>query len=171
MEKHIKVGILMHINFRTLNESDIDEVQEVATTSWNDTYKETIPLHVQMRYLHEAYSKQALRQQMIHSHFFIAETKNKIVGFANFSLVNINGTTELGALYLRPNYKGKGIGTLLLEESLNYIPHVKNVVVYVEKHNKRAQDFYLRKGFIYEKEDKETFYGHHVESIQLVLRL
>lgn len=161
----------MNVTIRTLTEIDMTKVQDVATKSWNDTYDGVIPLEVQSRFLQQAYSRATLLHRMEHSHFFIAVLDSEIIGFANFSLLDENHQVELGALYLLPNVTGQGIGTHLLETGIGRIGQVKEVLVQVEKQNKDAMQFYLSKGFTYIKECKEIFYGHPLESIQLMLYL
>lgn len=157
------------ISIRTLTEKDIKQVQDVVTLSWNDTYKQSIPYTIQMRFLDEAYSEEALIDRIHHSHFFIAEKNECIVGFANFSCIDDSGQVELGALYLNPNFKRQGIGTVLFETGLERIGDVKRVLVHVEKHNESAQAFYQKMGFTYVKEFTELFYGHPLQSVQLML--
>lgn len=159
----------MCFHIRTLTEDDIEKVQEVVTLSWNKTYEKSIPHVIQMRFLYEAYSKEALIDRMHHSHFFIAEKNKQIVGFANFSSSDQCEQVELGALYLHPNFKRQGIGKALFKTGIKRIGNVKRVLVHVEKHNESAQAFYKKIGFTYVKEFEELFYGHPLQSIQLLL--
>jgi len=161
----------MNITIRTLMEADIESVQHVVMESWNDTYEGVIPLDIQMQFLREAYSKDSLVYRILHSHFFVAELAGEIVGFANFSLMESDGQVELGALYLLPSVKGQGIGTLLFKTGLKRIGRVKKVLVHVEKQNDHALQFYKKKGFIYMNEFGEIFYGHPLQTIQLMLYL
>lgn len=161
----------MNIHIRTLTEDDIEKVQDIAIKSWNDTYDGVIPLTIQMRFLHQAYSKASLTYRMLNSHFFVAETADDIIGFANFSLLEADRQVELGALYLLPTVKGKGIGTMLLHTGIKRIGRVKKVLVHVEKQNHSALQFYKSKGFTYVKEFEEIFYGHPLKTIQLMLYL
>lgn len=159
----------MCLHIRTLTEADIEQVQEVVMLSWNETYAKSIPHVIQMRFLYEAYSEEALIDRIHHSHFFIAEKHDEIVGFANFSQLDQDGHVELGALYLHPKNKRQGIGTALFETGLERIGDVMSVLVHVEKDNTSAQAFYEKLGFSYVKEFSELFYGHPLQSIQLVL--
>ena len=159
----------MNIYIRTLTKNDIKSVQEVVTLSWHDTYKQIIPLDIQKRFLNVTYSGDALMERIHHSHFFIAEKDNQMVGFANFSLLDDSGQVELGALYLHPDFKRQGIGKQLLHRGINHIEGVKEILVHVEKHNKAAQAFYNKMGFAYVKEVHEFFYGYPIHSVQLIL--
>lgn len=159
----------MSVHIRKLTKNDIKSVQEVVTLSWHDTYNHIIPRKIQKRFLHVTYSEEALIERMDHSHFFIAEKDNHIVGFANFSLLDDRGQIELGALYLHPDFKRQGIGKQLFHKGLNEIEGVKEVLVHVEKHNKEAQAFYNKIGFTYVKEIHEFFYGYPLHSIQFIL--
>src|SRR5699024_11378941 len=105
----------MNIYIRTLTKNDIKNVQEVVTLSWHDTYKQIIPLDILKRFLNVTYSEDALMERIHNSHFFIAEKDNQIVGVANFSLLDASGKVELGASYLHPDFKTRGVGTRSFE--------------------------------------------------------
>lgn len=74
---------------RKMNVEDIAAVQEVATLAWHDTYKGIIPQETQDKFLGQAYSNEMMKRRLEQSHLLVAELEEKIVGFANFSLLNI----------------------------------------------------------------------------------
>ncbi len=157
----------MDVFIRPMRKKDISAVQKIARISWYDTYENLIPLDIQNRFLNSAYSDDALINRLNHSHLFIAEVTGKIVGFANFSPVK-DGKIELGAMYLEPDYQGKGIGTSLLAKGIELIG-VKQVIVYVEKDNKKGMNFYHAKGFEFVSEKEEEFGGHLLQTVCLTL--
>lgn len=161
----------MHIKIRKMTASDIEQIRYIATKSWHDTYIDSIPLDVRTRFLKKAYNDESLLYRLKNSHFYVAQITDHIVGFANFSLLDINQQVELGALYLLPSVKGKGIGTKLLNKGIENIGNVKQVLVHVEKNNQTALHFYKQRGFIFVKELNEYFYQHPLQTIQLMLHL
>lgn len=161
----------MNLHIRKMSQTDIADVQAIAMTSWHHTYDAIIPLEAQTEFLQQAYSEASLLYRLEHTHFFLAVIGKKVVGFANFSTVDLQGQVELGALYLLPSVIGKGIGTMLLEAGIKEISHIKEILVHVEKQNQLGTEFYQRKGFIYVKEFKEDFYGHTLENVQYILTL
>src|SRR5690625_4654597 len=115
----------MDVFIRDMEEKDIRAVQKVAKSSWHATYEDIIPFPIQERFLQSAYSKETMIRRLATSFLFVAETENNVVGFANFSTVAKNGETELGAIYLDPEYQGRGIGTSLLKHGISQLSGVK----------------------------------------------
>ncbi len=159
----------MEIVVRKMVATDIEQVRHIATTSWHNTYKHSIPIDIQTNFLQRTYSDEALLERLENSHFFVTQIANQLVGFANFSLLDVNQQVELGALYLLPSAKRKGIGSKLLKIGIERIGNVKQVLVHVEKHNQAALQFYKQKGFVVIKEFDELFYNHPLQTIQLML--
>lgn len=152
-----------------MKKEDISQVQHVAKVSWNDTYEGIIPEDVQNKFLESSYSKKSLMYRLENSHLWVAEVDGVIVGFANYSYLKKNGDVELGAIYLLPNYQGRGIGSALLQTGLSQINGMKRLILNVEKANEKALQFYKRKGFKFDLEFSEIFYGHVLNTIRMVL--
>jgi ribosomal protein S18 acetylase RimI-like enzyme len=143
--------------------SDIKSVREIANITWNDTYKNLIPIEVQDKFLSIAYSDEMLAKRIKESLFLLAETENKVVGFINVK--NKDATAELTAIYVLPEFQGKGIGTRLLNTALQNLDGVKEIIVDVEKGNLVGEDFYTSKGFKVVREYDEDFLGHDLKTI------
>lgn len=105
------------------------------------------------------------------SYLFVAEDKNQIVGFANFSPVDSEGKSELSAMYLYPTRQGKGIGPALLQKGIEEIKNIKEVYLEVEKENMLGKRFYEAKGFKTVKEYDDDFAGHILKTKQMALTL
>lgn len=148
---------------------DTKQVQDVAKTTWNATYEGIIPLEVQENFLKSAYSDEMMKRRLERSHLFVALYNEKIVGFANFSPVNEEGKTELGAIYVDPEYQSKGIGSALLQKGITNFDNVKEIYINVEKDNKIGLTFYQAKGFQLVKEFDDEFDGHILKTIRMVL--
>lgn len=161
----------MGVTVRNMEANDIGAVQQVAKSSWNATYKGIIPIYIQDRFLKSIYSIETLQRRLINSFLFVAETENKIVGFANFSPVNDDGETELGAIYLYPKYQGKGIGTALLNHGITKLKGIRKIYIHVEKNNQIGLMFYQAKGFIRGDEFKDYLFGHEVQTIRMSLNV
>ncbi|MBN8435004.1 GNAT family N-acetyltransferase [Priestia flexa] len=148
--------------------NDIHSVQQVATDSWNHTYKGIIPLDVQNNFLRAAYSTEMLKKRMEESELWVALVETKVVGFANFTPVNEKWESELLAIYLLPDYQRKGIGTALFAKGSR---HVKKVIVHVERENQSGMSFYRTQGFTVTDEFDEDFDGHLLQTVQMTLQI
>ncbi|KPL60987.1 GNAT family N-acetyltransferase [Rossellomorea vietnamensis] len=161
----------MKCKIRNMNKEDINQVQTVAKTSWNSTYEGIIPLEIQERFLNTAYNDEMMIKRLNGSSLYVAEIGGKIVGFANFSPVRENGEVELGAIYLLPEYQGKGIGTALLQEGIKNVNGAKSVNISVEKENKSGTNFYHAKGFKVLSEFDDNLEGHITKMLRMALPL
>lgn len=153
---------------RKMTRRDIPQVQKVARTSWYTTYTGIIPVRIQKNFLKKAYNRRMLKRRLKETIIYVAELDGNIVGFANYSLVSEDGKTELGALYLHPDYQGFGIGTAFLCKGV-YELGAKEIHLTVEKNNKQGRAFYAAKGFQFVSEYENMLEDHVLEIIHLVL--
>jgi ribosomal protein S18 acetylase RimI-like enzyme len=161
----------MKFNIRAMHSGDIQEVQQIAKRSWNDTYEGMIPLEIQERFLESAYNDEMMQRRLESSFIYVSESDGRIVGFANFSPVKEDGITELLAIYLIPEYQGKGIGTALLNEGIKNIEGIRKVFVNVEKENNIGAAFYQAKGFKVVSEFDDKFEGYTLKTVRMVLKM
>lgn len=156
---------------RTMHVEDIPQVQDVAKKSWNATYEGIIPFEIQEKFLKVAYNNDRMKQRLERSFLFVAEIDSNVVGFANFSPVNDEGKAELGAIYLYPEYQGKGIGSALLQKGINELEGVEEIYINVERDNEIGKSFYDAKGFQVLKEFDDDFEGHILKTVRMVLNV
>lgn len=161
----------MKFQIREMKAEDIKNVQQVAKTSWNDTYDGIIPAHVQESFLNSAYSDEMMKRRLEVSSLYVAEADGQIVGFANFSTVKEEGEVELGAIYLLPEFQGEGVGTALLNEGINNAQKASKVFINVEKENGRGVYFYKAKGFEMLTEFEDKLEGHITVMVRMVKSL
>lgn len=161
----------MSVTIRTMHIKDIPNVQNVAKISWNATYDAIIPVHIQNRFLMNAYSDDMMVRRIQNSVMLIAEHEGNVVGFANFTRVNAAGESELAAIYLLPEAQGQGIGTALLLKAINMLNDAKRIVLTVEAANQVGKTFYEAKGFDVIDEFEEDFDGHKLHSIRMRLSM
>ena len=161
----------MIAKIRKMRHEDTEQVQDVAKTSWNATYEGIIPLGIQEKFLKSAYNDERMKQRLERSFIFIAEFNGRVVGFANFSPVKDDGKVELGAIYLYPEYQGKGIGSALLQQGIKDLEGIKEIYINVEKDNKVGKTFYDAKGFKVIKEFDDDFDGHILKTVRMVLKV
>jgi len=153
-----------------MNRKDIKSVQNIAELAWHATYDGIIPRDIQDDFLKSAYSESMMKKRMKKSMFFVSEAEGEVVGFAQFTSPE-KGKTGLTAIYLYPEYQGKGIGTALLEEGIRGLGRVNEIYLNVERDNHPARRFYEAKGFEVVTEFTEDFGGHVLNTVQMVLKI
>lgn len=161
----------MDITIRKMNYEDTKQVQDIAKTTWNATYEGIIPLEVQNNFLNLNYSDESMMLRLERSIVYVAEVNGKVVGFANYSTVRDGGKVELAAIYLYPEFQGKGIGTALMQQAVKELKGIKEIYINVEKDNKIGMNFYEAKGFETVKESDEEFNGHILKQVRMVKKV
>lgn len=161
----------MNITIRKMHYEDIKQVQNIAKTTWNATYEGIIPLEVQNNFLKSAYNDERMKQRIERSFLYVAEVEGKVVGFANYSPVRDGGKVELGAIYLYPDFQGKGIGTAMLQQAVKELEDLKEIYINVEKDNTIGMNFYQAKGFEFVEEFDEEFGGHILKTVRMVMKV
>ncbi len=81
---------------------------------------------------------------------FVVRENNLVLGVNNPE-VEDNGRLGVGALYVRADYRSKGIGSLLLNNLIEYYKHKspnKPIFLFVVEYNDGAIRFYERHGFV-----------------------
>lgn len=161
----------MDITIRKMQYEDTKLVQSIAKTTWNATYEGIIPLDVQNNFLKSNYSDESMIVRIERSIVYVAEVEGKVVGFANYSTVRVGGKVELAAIYLYPEFQGKGIGTALIQQAVKELKGLKEIYINVEKDNKNGMNFYKAKGFEVIKEADVEFDGHILKQVRMVKKV
>lgn len=126
---------------------DIVTIRQIAEQTWPETYGGIIS-EEQISYMLEMmYSNLSLQQQMQSGHrFYLAELRNKAIGFASVSDEG-NGIFKLNKLYVLPSIQKTGAGKALLQEVMAYAKS-KDAVQLILQVNKQngAKQFYEKHG-------------------------
>ena len=157
------------VDVRDAGCDDIRAVQNVARTTWDHTYRESIPASVRAEFVSQAYSEYALRRRMEANVFLVAAEGGEILGFADFRSLS-ETEAELAAIYVLPEMQGRGIGKRLLEAGIDAFPPSTMFLLRVEWDNTQAQRFYEAHGFRRTGEHVEEFYGQVVHEVEMILR-
>lgn len=161
----------MEAIIRNMAKEDLPFVRKVAEESWHATYEGIIPRDVQDNFLKSAYNDEMLLRRWERGLFFVAEIDGRIAGFANFFRLKEPEKAELASIYLLTKYKGMGIGSKLLQAGIDHLQGVKEIYVSVERENSQAIRFYEARGFRKIEEYEETFDGHILHTIKMVLKV
>jgi ribosomal protein S18 acetylase RimI-like enzyme len=157
-----------HVEVREAGVDDVREIQRVARTTWDHTYRESIPESVRAEFVSQAYSADTLRRRMESNVFLVAAEGEELLGFADFRLISTT-EAELAAIYILPEMQGRGIGALLLEAGIGAFPLHTSFVLRVERDNAQAQRFYEAHGFGRTGVHTDHFYGHVVNEVEMIL--
>lgn len=138
----------MKISIATKNQLEI--VNQLAHDIWFIAYENIISDN-QIKYmLNRMYSIESLEQQLDNNQVFLLVQEDDIfIGYASYEInSDLNQKTKIHKLYVLPQYQGKGIGNLLIDE-ISKKAKLKNqsaLFLNVNKNNK-AVHFYQKVGF------------------------
>jgi RimJ/RimL family protein N-acetyltransferase len=87
--------------------------------------------------------------------YIVAEVNNKVIGYLTFQNGSLRRNVHAGflSMFIKKNYRGKGIGRLLLSELIKWAelnPTVEKLSLAVFSNNSRAIALYKKMGFIQE---------------------
>ena len=151
------------VRFNTIE--DQEQMAHIKVDGWQDVYHDIIDKD----YLNNLnYKEQTERYidsfQEYKDKVLVVENKQtkEILGYSCFSDEKTgNYDSELVSLYIKPEYKGRGIGTLLFNETVKYLKdkNKKNMILWCIKENIKSVEFYQKLGCEI-KEDKIAKIGN-----------
>lgn len=150
----------MNIRTRQATINDAEAIVNVHTTTWKYSYKGFIPDEelAKKNLTPERILKmqEAIEQQL----FYVAEVDNQIVAFSGLH-GQLGSTSEIGLMYVLPQYQGLGIGRRLFQDFLNTLKHkdCEKVEVWTMKKSPQSVNFYKNMGGFMTNQDKEWKYG------------
>jgi ribosomal protein S18 acetylase RimI-like enzyme len=126
----------------------------IARASFPDTYEGLAEEAVVHSIVEQTYSHDALRLCIAHcaatadAHFLVSQRDGEVIGFVHYDCEGPE--PELHRIYVRPDLKRSGIGTVLLDELHRRLPRGSSYVLMVVADNRPARAFYERHGFVEE---------------------
>ncbi len=132
-------------------ENDLLKIQQIATKSWTENYKEMLSTKQIEYMLQEMYSIEELQKHFENPnyfYFFINNDEEKSIGIIGFEKNAEPKTTKLHRIYLYESEKGKNFGKLALDFLKNWVKNEGNnrIILNVNKNNPAIQ-FYKKLGF------------------------
>lgn len=162
---------------------DARDIHNLLKKTWFDTYpnekagisKEDISKFIEERFTEDsiALRAEAIKNKGERKMFLVAKDGESVVG--NCLFLNNEQNYQLKAIYVLPEYQGKGIGQMFWKYAQNFLTGKKDIIVWVASYNEKAINFYEKLGFV--KTDKdissqafEIFPGKHIPEIEMVLK-
>jgi N-acetylglutamate synthase-like GNAT family acetyltransferase len=129
---------------------DIPTIQEIAEEAWRPTYGPILTEEQTLYMIPMMYASEVLIPQI--GLFSVLEVDGVAIGYCAFEK-QTDTEGKLHKLYLRPSLKQKGAGTFIIDQISQQARNLglQSIYLNVNKLNS-AVDFYLKKGFIKERE-------------------
>lgn len=139
------------MNLRQANIEDISVIQEIAEIAFRETYSSILSAEQLSYMLDMMYSTSSLERQLREGQEFILLSEaDTYLGFVSYEAnFDGKGAMKLHKLYLLPQYKGRGLGRILVEAVLEKGRELEAVAVRLNMNrNNQTYDFYTHIGFV-----------------------
>lgn len=144
------------ITIEDLNETEIDELADVAARSFADAFGEGLTPDELDTIIAESRSADYFKQSMNTSRILVAKEGGVIVGYIQYGEVKIpevdssSEDQEIGRVYVDTDKQGIGIGKKMLQKALDdpMVNKAPNVYLQVWGKNAKAIKLYESFGFI-----------------------
>jgi len=147
----------MKVTIRKSVPNDVYEIREIQRITWPITYpnsqkgitKSDIQKKFEIDETPEGKKKIEERKKYYknkHIRIWVAQAEDKVIGYCMTMKEKEYG--RVGAIYVLPNYQGRGVGELLIRKALKWLGGKKNIMINVARYNKQAIAFYEKFGFV-----------------------
>jgi len=145
------------INIELALPSDASKIMEIKRAAWMKAY--VSPEHgVTEQTMDLKFSDQEFREGVINwekgiasedanpnKQTYVARLNSEVVGYV--SPIKKQGQSRIGALYVSPDCQGRGIGTSLINQAIEFLGRDQDIAVHVVSYNQPAINFYEKIGF------------------------
>lgn len=139
------------------NLKDIEQIKYICEKTFSETFMENNSKEDMENYLSEHFSYEQLESEIRNqdSKFFVVRNNEEVVAYMkiNFDKAQTekghNNTLEVQRIYILKEYKGKGIGKLLMQRAIQIAKenNLNYIWLGVWEHNFSAIKFYEKQGF------------------------
>jgi len=147
----------MEINLRKADPDDIPGIKNVQKVTWLDTYVnkeaninpediESVFKDNEKPERKKKIEETKERYQEKSKQTWVAEENGKVVGFCE--AINEKDNRCISAIYVLPQYHGKGIGGRLITKAFDWLGEDKPISVSPVEYNINAINFYKKYGFV-----------------------
>jgi len=147
----------MSIKLIKCEEEDLEKLRELSYETYYETFKNMCSKGVMEKYLNDAFDQKKLLNELNNQNtvFYFVYKDNIIAGYIKLNEFNAQNniygddSMELERIYVKKEFKGKGLGKYLLKKSTEFAKEKNKTFLWVgvwEK-NKEAIEFYGKNGF------------------------
>jgi len=154
---------MSNFEIRTAGKDDASQIARVQVETWQYAYKGQLPQEHLDRLSIEKRTKrwqEILSDRKNPNVMFVAESKNTIVGFCSVGPSRDDDmdkkTGEVLAIYVDQHVMGKGVGSALMEKSLDHLREqgFTQAILWVLITNTKARKWYESRGWVCEGKTK-----------------
>lgn len=167
----------MNITIKKCSETDLQNLQDISTATFIETFEEhNTPEHM-TAYLEKAFNGEQLKEELANpaSHFFFALVDDEVAGYLKINTDDAQsedmgeGALEVERIYIGNKFQKLGLGKLLMERALESAGEMgkKRIWLGVWEHNRNAIAFYQKKGFV--KTGAHSFFMGDDEQIDWIM--
>lgn len=147
----------MTIQLKLCTLSDVHTLQAVSYETFDDTFRAMNTPENMDAYMKKAYALEKLEKELANedSYFFFVCVNQEVAGYLKVNLDGaqsdevISDSLEVERIYVRRAYQGQGLGTYLIQKSIDIAKekNKKNMWLGVWEKNEKAIRFYQAMGF------------------------
>ena len=147
-----------NIQLRRCTLEDLGELIEIGYRTYDETFRHMNSAETMDAYLNEAFNETRIKNELgdRNSEFYFLLANGSLAGYIKINLpgsqtdINDPESLELERIYVRKEYKGRGLGKVLLDHAIRKgIEHRKRYIwLGVWEKNLDAIVFYEKNGFV-----------------------
>ena len=149
----------MQVSTRRATLADAETLSEISRKTFYDTFTGTCTEDDMQSFLETYFNLEQVQKELSNANdqYHLAFIDGEVAGYTrfmedytSFSLMSKWKSLELKRIYIYKKFQGNGIAQVLMNLVLSYALENKYEVIYlgVWEHNKRAQRFYEKYGFV-----------------------
>ena len=148
---------LSNIHIRPCQISDLETVRTIGYETYDETFREMNTQETMDKYLEEAFNREKILAELSNpdSHFYFLYVGDVLAGYLKVNAapaqsdVNDPESLEIERIYVKKAYKGKGLGSYLMNYALNLATEMGKQYAWlgVWEKNSAAIAFYKKMGF------------------------
>ena len=139
------------ITFEELNlPKKLQSIRDLADEIWPKTFSAILSPEQISYMMRMMYAPEIMEKELVNGyHFVIVRINGVPAGYFSWSAYTRNNTAKLHKVYLKHEFHGQGIGSLMLKETEKQVKAAgfTRLRLNVNKYNTRARKAYFRNGF------------------------